>query len=156
MNIPYRPWRRRSLQLAALAVLGLAATLAAPASHADPGDFGAMPGLWKIVTRLFSHGQWGKPTVQWHCVDEGADPWASFSHIDPPPGTGQCQPSDQRRSSTTLDWSLRCEGKSATTLHGHVGFDAAEHYTAKLTLPNGSDLAKVEGRRYAACTSPAD
>jgi len=155
MNIAFRPSRRRSLQIVALATLGLAATLTAPASHADPGDFGAMPGLWKIVTRLFSHGQWGKPVVQWHCVDEGADPWASFSHIDPP-AADKCLQADQRRSSTTLNWTLRCEGKGAAVMHGHVGFDAAEHYTAKLTLPNGNDVARVEGKRYAACTSPAD
>jgi hypothetical protein len=155
MNIPRRPCRRPSLQLVALATFGLAAALASPASHADPGDFGAMPGLWKIVTRLFSHGRWGRPVAQWHCVDEGADPWASFGHIDPP-ATHQCQQAGQRRSSTTLDWTLRCQGKAATTMHGHVGFDAAEHYTARLTLPDGTDVARVEGKRYAACTSPAD
>jgi hypothetical protein len=155
MTISDRPVRRRRAQWLGLALFGLAATLTSPASHADPGDFGAMPGLWKIVTRLFSHGQWGKPSVQWHCVDEGADPWPSFGHIDTP-GTKQCQQADQRRSSTTLDWTLRCEGKSQPALHGHVGFDAAEHYTARLSLPNGSDVARVEGKRYAACTSPAD
>lgn len=155
MNIFRRPNRGPSLPMVALATFGLAAALAAPVSHADPGDFGAMPGLWKIATRLFSHGAWGKPVVQWHCIDEGADPWASFSHIDPL-DAHQCQQADQRRSSTTLDWSLRCEGNGATAMHGHVGFDAAEHYTAKLTLPDGSDVARVEGKRYAACTSPAD
>ena len=155
MNIIYRRLRHRSLQLVALATMGLALGVVSPASRADPGDFGAMPGLWKIVTRLFSHGQWGKPTVQWHCVDEGADPWASFSHIDPS-AANQCQQADQRRSSTTLDWTLRCKGIDPAALHGHVGFDAAEHYTARLTLPNGNDLARVEGKRYAACTSPAD
>jgi hypothetical protein len=136
-----------------MVILALAVT--APRAHADPGDFGAMPGLWKIVTRIFEGGHWTKPTVQWHCVDEGADPWASFSHIDLP-GAAGCQAADQHRKSTTLDWTLRCPGKAAVAARGHVGFDSAEHYTAQLTRPNGTDAARVEGKRYAACTSPQD
>ncbi|HEX7814639.1 DUF3617 domain-containing protein [Dyella sp.] len=146
--------RRHLLQALSLAAMAFAALAALPV-HADPGDFGAMPGLWKIVTRMFSHGQWSKPTVQWHCVDEGADPWPSFGKIDLP-GSRQCQVAGQHRASTSLDWTLHCDASDAVAARGHVGFDSAEHYTAHLTLPKGGDVVRVEGKRYAACTSPAD
>src|SRR5215469_15728044 len=70
--------------IAVLVLLG-AAIIGEP-SHADPGDFQAMPGLWKIVTRTVGHGQ---PSVAWHCVDETPDPWVEFA-VMPVPGYEQC------------------------------------------------------------------
>ena len=138
----------RTRTLLTLAILALASSV-----HADPGDFQAMPGLWKIVTRIFSHGQWSTPQVQWHCVDEGADPWAAFGQIDLPDAKA-CEATDRHRSSTRLTWTLTCP--AGLTAHGLVGFDAAEHYRAALTLGDGQDVVQVEGKRYAACTSPSD
>ncbi len=131
----------------AVAVL-LAAAIAGEPGHADPGDFQAMPGLWKIITRTFDNGRPGTPTVQWHCVDEGADPWVEFANMPVP---AQCKRSGEHRSSTALAWNLACPGAG----RGRVDFDSAEHYTASVNL-QGHDAVQVEGRRYAACTSPSD
>jgi hypothetical protein len=133
----------------------LLALLVSPMSQADPGDFGAMPGLWKIVTRLINHGVAGPPKVQWHCVDEGADPWASFATLSVPDHP-QCDLDDKHRGSTTLAWTLSCSGKPATTGKGRVSFDSAEHYTASVSLKDLGEVMRVEGKRYAACTSPSD
>ena len=132
---------------AALTVVLLSSVLA-PHAHADAGDFQAMPGLWKIVT----HAK-GTPheTVAWHCVDEDADPWASFA-LSPPDAT--CQRSDEHRSRTSLDWNVQCHAPPA--LHGRVAFDSPEHYSATLGAEGAEPLLRVEGRRYAACTSPKD
>jgi hypothetical protein len=131
----------------AVAVLLAAAIIGEP-GHADPGDFQAMPGLWKIVMRTFDNGHAGTPTVQWHCVDEGADPWVEFAKLPEP---AQCKRSGEHRSSTALAWTLACPGAG----RGRVDFDSAEHYTASVNL-QGHDVVQVEGRRYAACTSPSD
>lgn len=131
----------------AVAVL-LAAAIAGAPGRADPGDFQAMPGLWKIVMRSFDHGHAGQPTVQWHCVDEGADPWAEFAHLPVP---ASCKRSGEHRSSTALAWTLACPGAG----RGRVDFDSAEHYTGSVSL-QGHDVVQVEGKRYAACTSPSD
>ena len=146
-------WRRwsvmeRVVALASLVVLSLAAA----ASHADPGDFQAMPGLWKIVVRRFEHGHAGPAQVQWHCVDEGPDPWVEFANL---PGQDQCKRSGEQRSSTALAWSLTCPGASPAAGHGRVDFDSPEHYSASVKL-QGHDVVQVEGRRFAACTSAND
>ena len=54
------------------------------AAQADPGDFQAMPGLWKTVVITVSHGQPGQPSIRWHCVHEGADPWLAFADLSVP------------------------------------------------------------------------
>lgn len=131
----------------------LAAAVVGEPSHADPGDFQAMPGLWKIVTRIIDHGHEGTPQVTWHCVDESPDPWAEFADL-PVPGADQCKRTDAHRSSTALGWSMQCAGRQSAA-QGRVKFDSAEHYTAAITL-DGQDVVRVEGRRYAACTSPRD
>lgn len=138
----------------AIAVLvPLAAALMGEPSRADPGDFQAMPGLWKIVTRIVDHGRPGKEQVRWHCVDEGPDPWAEFADL-PVPGYSQCERTSQHRSSTALAWTWGCPGLSKAA-QGRVDFDSAEHYTASVAV-EGEAVVRVEGRRYAACTSPRD
>lgn len=139
-------------RLLALLVLLAAAVIGEP-SHADPGDFQAMPGLWKIVTLVTAHGQPGAPQVSWHCVDESPDPWVEFAQL-PVPGYPQCERTEQRRSSTALSWSSQCQGLPEAA-HGRVKFDSAEHYTAAVSV-KGQELVQVEGRRYAACTSAQD
>ncbi|WP_267225626.1 hypothetical protein [Dyella silvae] len=147
--------RRGPLVARALAVLVLlGAALIGEPSHADPGDFQAMPGLWKIVMRNIDHGHAGKPEVQWHCVDEGPDPWTEFADLGVP-GYTQCHRTDEHRSSTALAWSVSCPGLSSPGGRGRVNFDSAEHYTASISL-KGQDVVQVEGSRYAACTSPKD
>jgi hypothetical protein len=134
----------------------LAAICGSPASHADPGDFQAMPGLWKMVMHPVIHGHPGKATTQWHCVDEGADPWAAFANIISVPDHPRCQSADQHRSSTALAWTLSCAGKPPAKGRGRVDFDSAEHYTASIALQDRGEVIRVEGNRYAACTSPSD
>jgi hypothetical protein len=139
-----------------IALLFLAAALGSTATLADPGDFQAMPGLWKIVTRIISRGQIvGTPQIRWHCVDEGADPWLEFATIDIPNQT-KCLRSDQHRRSTALDWSLSCPGNARATGKGRVDFDSPEHYVASVAMKGAGEVVRVEGTRYAACTSPAD
>ncbi|WP_458070746.1 DUF3617 domain-containing protein [Rhodanobacter sp. BL-MT-08] len=143
--------RRRSI-----ALLFLAAALGSTATLADPGDFQAMPGLWKIVTSIVSHGQVvGQSKTTWHCVDEGADPWVEFANIDIPNQT-KCLPSNQHRRSTALDWTLSCPGNTSATGKGRVDFDSPEHYVASVAMKGEGDVVRVEGKRYAACTSPSD
>lgn len=155
MHAYRQPTARGHAMARAIAVLVLlAAALAGEPSRADPGDFQAMPGLWKIVTRTSDHGRLGPPRVTWHCVDEGPDPWAEFANL-PLPGQGPCERTNSQRSSTTLAWSLSCQGMAADAVTGRVGFDSPEHYTASLSV-QGTVLVQVEGQRYAACTSPKD
>jgi hypothetical protein len=136
--------------IAVLVLLG--AALVGEPSRADPGDFQAMPGLWKIITRTFDHGHAGQPRVEWHCVDEGPDPWVEFASLTAS-GQAQCKRSDEHRSSTSLAWTQTCPGSAPAT--GRVDFDSPLHYTASLKL-QGHDVVQVEGQRYAACTSPSD
>lgn len=133
---------------AALTVLLLSSVLA-PHAHADAGDFQAMPGLWKVVTRT---AQPARETVAWRCVDEDADPWASFAMA--PSAAAACEREDAHRSRTSLDWTLRCKGSAA--LHGQLAFDSPEHYAGTLTTAGGDVVLHVEGHRMAACTSPKD
>jgi hypothetical protein len=130
----------------------LLSSVLAPRAHADAGDFQAMPGLWKIVTHTQAKGA-PHETVAWHCVDEDADPWASFATLAPSEGAS-CERTDEHRSRTSLDWNLRCAAPPA--LHGRVAFDSPEHYTATLAADKAEPVLRVEGKRYAACTSPKD
>ncbi|WP_266168729.1 DUF3617 domain-containing protein [Dyella subtropica] len=134
---------------------GLVVAMAATAVHADAGDFQAMPGLWKIVTHVVRQGHPGAEQVAWHCVDEDADPWAEFAAL-PLPGIEACQRGDEQRSRTSLAWTLNCPGHPSMPARGRVAFDSPEHYTGSLAAHDGSDLLRVEGQRYAACTSPKD
>lgn len=158
MNNPFPPawrWHRRSAVRHGVALLMLvAAGLGSTASRADPGDFQAMPGLWKIVVRVIDHGQPGPPTVRWHCVDEDADPWLMFANL--PVLDASCLRNDQHRSSTALTWALNCAGHPPMSGHGRVDFDSAEHYTASIELQGRGEVVRVEGQRYAACTGPSD
>jgi hypothetical protein len=113
-----------------------------------------MPGLWKIVTRVVEHGRAGVPQEHWHCVDEGPDPWVEFADL-PVPGYAQCERSTQHRSSTALAWTLSCPGLAAPGARGRVDFDSPEHYTASVSV-GARQVVQVEGKRYAACTSPKD
>lgn len=135
--------------------LFIATALATTATLADPGDFAAMPGLWKIVTRSIDHGKAGTPAVAWHCVDEGPDPWVEFADLTilPP---AQCKRGDEHRRSTALDWSVSCPGSLASTGKGRVAFDSPEHFTASVVMKGQGEVVRVEGKRYAACTSPSD
>jgi hypothetical protein len=149
--------QRRSFILASRAialVLAVVAGLASQPSRADPGDFAAMPGLWKTVTTPVDHGHRDKPVIIWHCVDEGADPWVAFAIIVMP-ASGSCERSEQHRGSTALAWNVTC-GKPAVSGKGRVNFDSAEHYTGSVILADRSEVASVEGQRFAACTSPSD
>ena len=114
-----------------------------------------MPGLWKMVLTPVHDGHPGKPTIQWHCVDEGADPWVAFASFLLPE-LASCQRGQAHRSSTALAWTLNCAGNPPSGGHGHVDFDSAEHYTAGVELQDRGEVIRVEGRRYAACTSPSD
>ena len=159
MHLPIQKTRRAghrpNVRRRFIVFLFLAAALGSTATLADPGDFQAMPGLWKVITSIVNHGQTGQPTTTWHCVDEGADPWVEFANIDVPNQT-KCLRGDQHRRSTALDWSLSCPGATSATGKGRVDFDSPEHYTASITMKDQDEVVRVEGKRYAACTSPSD
>ena len=134
----------------ALLTVFLLSSCLAPRARADAGDFQAMPGLWKIVTHANAKDA-PRETVAWRCVDEDADPWASFA-LAPP--NASCQRTDERRSRTSLDWRFACG--APPVLHGRVAFDSPEHYTATLGTDGAEPQLRAEGQRYAACTSPKD
>lgn len=138
-----------------IALLVAAGLLGSTAALADPADFQAMPGLWKVILRLVEHGHPGQPKITWHCVDEGADPWIEFAKIDVP-GQNQCLVENKHRSSTNLTWTTSCQGAPSATGTGRVDFDSPEHYTASITMKGRGEVVRVEGKRYAACTSPSD
>ncbi|MEW9622892.1 DUF3617 domain-containing protein [Rhodanobacter geophilus] len=123
-------------------------------TRADPADFQAMPGLWRVVLRVVSNGHAGPARVEWHCVNEGDDPWARFAALPMP--APQCRRSDQHRSSTALDWTLSCAGMPVPSGRGRVEFDTPEHYTASISLQGRGEVLQVEGVRRAACTGPSD
>ncbi|WP_266158632.1 DUF3617 domain-containing protein [Dyella silvatica] len=145
-----QPTVSRSATLTLLIAFGLSSSL----GHADPGDFKAMPGLWKTVTRIVKQGQAGPPSTQWHCEAEDMDPWTAFADIAVPDRS--CQRSDQHRSSTALSWTLSCPGAMPISGKGQVDFDSPEHYTASITLQDRGEVLRIEGSRHAACTSPSD
>jgi hypothetical protein len=158
MNNPMQNARRLScgsaFRRSIAFVLFIAVGLGGSTAQADPGDFQAMPGLWKTVVITISHGQPGQPSIRWHCVHEGADPWLAFADLAVP--EAHCQRSNQHRSSTALAWSESCSVHPPLSGHGRVDFDSAEHYTASIELQGRGEVVRVEGRRYAACTDPTD
>jgi hypothetical protein len=132
----------------------IATGLGSSTTQADPADFQAMPGLWKTAVSNINNGRFGQPSIQWHCVNEDADPWLVFANFSVP--DAQCQRSDEHRSSTALTWTLSCSGHSPASGRGRVDFDSAEHYTAGIVMKDRGQVVRIEGKRYAACTSPAD
>jgi len=135
--------------------------LAVPSSmHADD-EFKALPGLWKTTFVSDNSAPHRSPVVSWHCVYEGSDPWVNFAYpvtpLDP-----TCKKTYAYRTSTSLKWRLDCAGSSTITDEGSIVFSAADHYTGKVQLHGtlmGYPLDQtimVEGKRYAACTSPQD
>ena len=157
MTAPNRETARRprvAIRRFGLPALLLLGAIAGAVTQADPADFQAMPGLWRVVLRVVSNGHAGPPKVEWRCVNEGDDPWARFADLPTP--APQCQRSDPHRSSTTLDWTLSCTGMPATSGRGRVEFDTPEHYTASISLQGHGEVLQVEGVRRAACTGPSD
>lgn len=140
---------RWSNPLAAMLLLGASSTVSTGA-HADPADFQAMPGLWKITLHTVKDGHTGPESVQWKCLYDGADPWATFVDVITP--DARCQRSGEHRTSTALAWSVSCDGAKG---NGHIDLDSAEHYAGGVAL-KGHDVLQVEGKRYAACTGPSD
>ena len=137
-----------------LAVVLIASGLGSSMTHADPGDFQAMPGLWMTTTSVVNHGHPGKPSITWHCVFEDADPWASFADLSV--SGAQCKRNDEQRTSTSLSWTLTCSGRVRASGQGRVDFDSAKHYIASIVLKHRGEVLHVEGLRRAACTSPSD
>lgn len=72
-------------RITVLIAMTLVAMALAPSARAD--EFEGMPGLWKTT---LSSGQGEKdPTyIQWHCVDEGADPWGCVRAVAHSPARG--------------------------------------------------------------------
>jgi hypothetical protein len=121
-------------------------------------EFKALPGLWKTTIRPGSSTSSTGAKVEWHCVYEDADPWASFAYLSRPDDKS-CERSYFYRTSTSLEWRLKCADVS-TTYEGSIVFSSADHYTGSVKLrgPGGGpeQTFTVEGKRYAACTSPQD
>jgi len=140
---------RWSNPVAALMLLGAASAIS-PASHADPGDFQAMPGLWKITLHTLANGRVGADVVKWKCLYDGGNPWTTF--VDAMAPDADCQRSGEHRTSTALAWNVHCGTRAG---NGHIALDSPAHYTGSVKL-EGRDVLQIEGKRYAACTSPSD
>jgi hypothetical protein len=146
---------------------GVFAVLLAPAA-AVADEFLALPGLWKTTYEVQGVATApGDPKVVWHCVDEAADPWASFAQLRDLPGM-TCTRSSLEYKSTSLKWKTECHGPGPADnadmirSEGAIVFDSSQHYTGWVKI-SGSLMgypvqsgSKVEGSRHAACTSPSD
>jgi hypothetical protein len=132
--------------------------LGLPANLRADDEFKAFPGLWRTTIQPDSSTSSKSPKVQWHCVYENADPWSSFAYLSRPDDKS-CKRTYFRRTSTSLQWRIKCADVS-TTYEGSIVFSAADHYTGKVMLRGPGSATKqtitVEGKRYAACTSPQD
>jgi hypothetical protein len=115
--------------------------------HADPADFQAMPGLWKISLHTLKDG---KQQLKWKCFYDGADPWETFADSVAPAAI--CQRSQEHRSSTALAWQLSCGAHRGAA---RIQLNSAQHYSGTITL-DGKALLEMEGQHVAACTGPAD
>ena len=150
---------QRSLKVAAGLVI-FVISLASPLGiHADD-EFKAMPGLWKTTLLRSNSASHASPIVNWHCVDEGSDPWTNFAFSIPLDKS--CKRTYSSRTSTSLKWRLDCTGSPTITDEGSIVFTSADHYTGQVELrgtlmgyPLDQTIA-VEGQRRAACTSPQD
>jgi hypothetical protein len=125
----------------------------APRGHADPADFRAMRGLWKITLHRIDRNGAVRVAQRWKCIAEDSDPWKDFADLPLP--DARCQQVDRQRSSTSLSWNLRCRGE-ADEGHGRVDFDSPKHYRASVVLRGRGEVLQVEGSRMAACTDPSD
>ncbi|GLQ45172.1 hypothetical protein GCM10007862_02230 [Dyella lipolytica] len=143
---------RWSNPLAAMLLLGASSTISSGA-HADPADFQAMPGLWKITLHTVKDGHPGQAKVTWKCLYDGADPWATFVDVMAPDAA--CERHGEHRTSTALAWNVSCGATPKRAGRGHIDLDSPEHYTGDVAV-NGHDVLQVEGKRYAACTGPSD
>ncbi|MBD8873941.1 hypothetical protein [Rhodanobacter sp. DHB23] len=131
-------------------LLSLAACAPGSAAHADPGDFQAMPGLWKITLRTVTNGHAAPAQVKWKCLYDGGDPWATF--VDAMAPDAGCRRSDEHRASTALAWQVHCGARPG---RGRIALDSSQHYTGNVTL-DAHEVLRIEGARVAACTSPSD
>jgi hypothetical protein len=132
--------------IAALMLIG-ASSAVSTGAHADPADFQAMPGLWKISLHTLKDG---KQQLKWKCFYDGADPWETFADSVAP--TANCQRSQEHRSSTALAWQLSCGAHRGAA---RIQLNSAQHYSGTITL-DGKALLEMAGQHVAACTGPAD
>jgi hypothetical protein len=136
-------------------------SLVLPARIPADDEFKALPGLWKTTLSQSSSSSHAPPVVSWHCVDEGSDPWMDFAYLATPLNKS-CKKTSFSRTSTSLNWRLDCNDSSRVTEEGSIVFSAADHYTGKVELRGTlmgypfDQVIMVEGKRYAACTSPQD
>ena len=140
---------RWSNPIAALMLIGASSALSSTA-HADPADFQAMPGLWKITLHTVKDGHAGQDQVKWKCFYDGADPWTTF--VDPLQPDATCERNGEHRTSTALAWKVTC---GANTGNGRIVLDSPQHFSGEVALDARASV-HVEGKRYAACTGPSD
>jgi hypothetical protein len=127
----------------------------------------SLPGLWQTTYEIQGAAAADDPKVVWHCVQEAADPWASFAQLRELPGMSCTRPSLEYKS-TSLKWKTECRGPGPADnadvirSQGAIVFDSPQHYAGWVKLSGtlmGYPLqssSKVEGSRRAACTSPSD
>lgn len=137
---------RWSNPIAALMLIGASGALSTSA-HADPADFQAMPGLWKITLHTIKGG---KDQVKWKCFYDGADPWETF--VDPLSSAPDCERNAEHRTSTALAWKVSCGAHAG---NGRIVLDSPQHYRGEVAM-DGHPSLQVYAQRYAACTGPAD
>jgi hypothetical protein len=128
-------------------------------------DFMAMPGLWKTSYETAQDASSGantaEPQILWHCVDEEADPWTEFARLLDTPGMSCARPTLER-TSTSLKWKIECKGAATVTGEGSIVFDSPQHYTGSVRFSGTllgyplRSVTRIEGQRFAACTSPKD
>ena len=140
-------------------LLSLLVSLGLSRSASADDEFKALPGLWK--TTYSPYAPHADPTVDWHCVFEGSDPWTNFAY-SPTPLDKSCKSEYSKRTSTSLKWRLACKSPSAITSEGSITFSSADHYTGAVELRGMlmgypiDQTVTLEGKRVAACTSPQD
>lgn len=141
-------------------IIALAVLLVPVVGVAD--DFMALPGLWKTSTQEGAAGpETAGPQILWHCVDEDQDPWTAFARL-PDAAEMSCTRARQERTSTSLTWKIECTGAAAVTSEGSIVFDSPQHYTGTVRFTGTllgyplRTVTQIEGKRYAACTSPRD
>ncbi|HKT28411.1 hypothetical protein [Dyella sp.] len=139
---------RWSNPVAALMLIGASAAVSTGV-HADPADFQAMPGLWKITLHTLK-GVHAQDQVKWKCFYDGADPWTTFADSSQP--ETNCQRSGEHRTNVALAWQVNCGRHKGAA---HIELDSAQHFSGKVML-DGTPALDVDGKRYAACTGPAD
>lgn len=145
---------------AAISPVVLMGALMALSTNCRADEFMAQPGLWKTTTQ--SAGVNSTPAqVDWHCVDEAADPWSAFAQLEDVAGAS-CTRTTFERTATSLKWKLDCSAPWPLRNQGAIVFDSPSHYSGSVTLSGVlmnypiADVIHVEGQRYAACTSPSD